>query len=496
MAAFVLLWLIPIFLVGFILLLIAAIAPLTAYIIMRNKAVDNNLRVLTPEHLRFWFATRLNKIGFKFAVEQMDPHEGGVPVKLTATGGSDDRTNAAWLLLARQSTGYRPARELMLDCFKHHASAMMLDYMQTGVTVRIMVDGVWIPAEAKPRDVADPALESLKLLCGLNAQDRQKRQSGTFLAEYEKHKLGGTLTSQGTATGERVILQFEDKKISLKTLDEIGMRQKLQEQFMELMRTKGGFALFSAPPGGGLRTTTDVALHACDRFTREFVAVEDETRQYPVIENIPVTFYKPSEKQTPADILPKLFRTEPGVIIVRDLVNAETVHLMCEEAKENHRLMVSTVRAKDAAEAVLRVLAMGVKPGDFAEMLTVVVNQRLVRKLCEKCKEAYTPPANVLQQLGIPPGRVQAFYRPRQPTPDQKEVCEACNGIGYQGRTAIFEVLPVGDTVRKVLTTSPKLDLLRQAARKDGMKSLQDEGILLVVKGVTSLPELMRVLKQ
>ena len=99
--------------------------------------------------------------------------------------------------------------------------------------------------------------------------------------------------------------------------------------------------------------------------------------------------------------------------------------------------------------------------------------------------------------MGIPEGRVPAFYRPPEPPPEEKkrEICRKCNGIGYFGRTAIFELLPVGEYVRKVLSTSPKLDLLRSAGRKDGMRTLQEEGVLLVAKGVTSLPELMRVMK-
>jgi type II secretory ATPase GspE/PulE/Tfp pilus assembly ATPase PilB-like protein len=169
---------------------------------------------------------------------------------------------------------------------------------------------------------------------------------------------------------------------------------------------------------------------------------------------------------------------------------------MCDEIAEN-RLMISTIRAKDCAEALLRVLALGVPPADFAKAVTAVVGQRLVRKLCESCKEAYAPPPQVLQQLGIPGGRVQAFYRPPQPNAEQpKEPCQVCGGIGYYGRTAIFELLVVGETVRKELSNSPKLERVRTAARKDGMSSLQEEGVLLVAKGVTSLPELMRVLKQ
>ena len=184
------------------------------------------------------------------------------------------------------------------------------------------------------------------------------------------------------------------------------------------------------------------------------------------------------------------------MVVVRDLVNGETVGAMCEQTAAD-RLMIGTVRAKDAAEALLRVLVLGVPAAEFAKAVTAVGNQRLLRKLCETCKEAYAPTPQILQQLGIPEGRVQAFYRPPQPNPEEpKEPCEVCGGIGYLGRIAIFELLTVGTAVRQVLTASPKLDLVRQAARKDGMKNLQEEGVLLVARGVTSLPELMRALKQ
>jgi type II secretory ATPase GspE/PulE/Tfp pilus assembly ATPase PilB-like protein len=246
-----------------------------------------------------------------------------------------------------------------------------------------------------------------------------------------------------------------------------------------------------------LRTTTDVVLHSCDRFIREFAAVEAEEHRYPPVENVALTTYKASDGQTPADVLPRFFRTEPNVAVVRDLVNGQTVRMMCAEIAEN-RLMIGTVRAKDCAEAIARVLALGVPPAELAKALSLVVGQRLVRKLCESCKEAYVPPPQLLRQLGIPEGRVQAFYRPPQPNADnpKQEPCQACGAIGYFGRTAVFELLTIGDAVRKVLAADPQVELIRQAARKDGMNSLQEEGALLVAKGVTSLPELMRVLKQ
>ncbi len=133
---------------------------------------------------------------------------------------------------------------------------------------------------------------------------------------------------------------------------------------------------------------------------------------------------------------------------------------------------------------------------ELARCITAVLNQRLVRKLCDDCKEAYAPPPNVLQQLGIPPGRVQAFYRPPQPPEDPKQICRTCDGLGYLGRIAIFELLLVGDNLRAALAAQPSAEALRAAARKDGYQNLQQEGIVLVAKGITSLPELTRVLKQ
>jgi len=552
MGSFVLVWLIPYFWLGFPLLLISYAAPLTAYLILRKKQADERLEnegleslcrllaevagygifflgmiIILP--IAFFVPLALaaggsNRGAFKLVVlvlapglmfllrfgpqllidpleekiqklayrGKADPHTKGPPVLVFGRGGADEREDNARTLMARQAPGLRDARQILADGLEGRGSAIMLDFTQQAVAVRYMIDGVWINREPIEREKGDPALEALKALCGLDPQNRQGRQEGTFGAEHAESKYLGTVASQGTKMGERVLIQLEQQGIRLTTFDEIGMREKIQEQMKELLDSKKGLMLFSAMPAAGLRTTVDIALHNTDRLTREFMAVEEESNRFEEIENIPATTYNAAEGQSPVDVLPKMFRMDPNVVVIRDLVNAETVNLICEEMEAN-RLFVSVVRAKDSAEALLRVLALGAAPGEFAKLPVGVISQRLVRKLCKECKEAYAPTPQVLGQLGIPEGRVKAFYRPPQ---QPEEVCEHCGGIGYHGRTAIFELLPVGDNVRKVLATAPKLDLLRQAARKDGMRSLQEEGILLVAKGVTSLPELMRVLKQ
>ncbi len=157
------------------------------------------------------------------------------------------------------------------------------------------------------------------------------------------------------------MVQFEEKKIRYKTLDELGMRPKMQEQLKELLAAPKGFLLFSSMPANGLRSSMGVILHCTDRFTREFAALEEENNRYEPVENVAVTTYSAAQGQTPADVLIKLFRMEPNVVVVRDLVNAQTVSMLCREIVED-RLMIGTIRAKDCADALLRVLAMDVPP--------------------------------------------------------------------------------------------------------------------------------------
>jgi type II secretory ATPase GspE/PulE/Tfp pilus assembly ATPase PilB-like protein len=318
------------------------------------------------------------------------------------------------------------------------------------------------------------------------------------ITSLESVKTPATLTCQGTQTGERVVIEFEVKGVHLNTLDELGMRAKMQEQLKEILNRQKGMAILSALPAGGLRTTTKVVLLGLDRFVREFAAVEDEGNRYDDVENIPVTTYNRAQGQSPADVLVRVFRTQPNVIVVRDLVDAKSLKMICDEVESEGRFSISTMRAKDAVEALLRVYAIEKAPvPEFRDEVSVVVSQRLVRKLCDKCKEPYAPSADVLKQLGLPPDKVKAFYRPpsNKADEDKRELCRECGGVGYLGQTAIFELLVIDDLMRKTLATSPKLDVLRAAARKSGMKSLQEEGILMVVRGATSLPELMRVLK-
>ena len=495
-------WILPWFAVGYMLLLAGYIAPLTVYILERNKHVPDDRKVMTAAHFRRMFAIVGGKFGMKVDLEKKAPHELGPDVKLIAQGAANEQADQANVIAARQSPSFVTAKEIIDQAAKMRADQVMLEYTAAAVGVKYQIDGVWHNHNPMEREKGDPMLAVFKTLANLKAADRVSKQSGRFAAEVAGKKLACRIQSQGTPAGEAAIISFEQKKLTFANFDELGMRGKMQEQLKEIVGRKSAFLLVSSMPTGGLTTTFDVLMSSTDRFMRNFVGVEDETKHERDTENIPLTRFDSRKGETPADVLPKLIRTYPDVYVLRDLVNGETVDILCDQVADEERFVFACIRAKEAAEALLRVLMLKCTPEKFAKSATAVLNVRLVRKLCDKCKEPYAPPAEVLKQLGLPPGKVQALYRPPVPPPPESEAakqyrpCEECLAIGYRGRTAIFELLVVDDRVRQLLAKQPKLELLRDAARKAGNRNLQEEGVLLVARGITSVPELVRVLKQ
>lgn len=490
----------PIFLFVYPLQSLGFLIPFFVYVHHRNSLLIDDDQVLTRAHIRFWAAHKLRPLGIKIRpVVEKDP---GPPVDLKARGAATERDNTVNLLRAKQSPGYLVAREILFDALDHRATSLLLDYTQQQVAVRYEVDGVWHQGEPRDREGGDVALAVMKTVANLNAAERRLRQQGQFgLIRKRKDKkedeLTCRITSQGTKVGERVLLQFEDGKAKQgMRLPDMGMRDKLIDDLKRVLEQKNGLVLVSAPPGGGLSTLLYGVGMAMDRYIRSFSGIEDEQHRQIPIENVVVTTFNSAAGETAATVLPKLLLEYPDGFVVPDLIDARTVDIFVDQAVDD-RLVLTSIRAKSAAEAILNILALGVEAEPFARALTAVVNQRLIRKLCEKCKEAYAPPPKLLEQLRLPPDKVQAFYRPPQPVEGQlpPEPCPHCRAIGYRGRTGLFEVLLVDDYVRQVIVSQPRLDTLVQACRQAGMRTLQDEGLILVARGVTSLQELIRVLK-
>ncbi|WP_146445465.1 ATPase, T2SS/T4P/T4SS family [Botrimarina colliarenosi] len=492
--AFLVMLLIPNYVIGVVLLSLAWLVPFVAYAVHHNKSVEPHQTVFTGSWFRYQLSEVGNLVGLKIGSEKKADYLRGPDVDLIARGG-DERTDQANLLTARQSPGYVHVKELVADMVIRGSNRVLMDYSAEVVSTRHMIDGVWHEGEARDRESGDVMLAVMKQLANLNVSERRKKQDGEFGAGFGKKKYTCEVTSQGVKTGERVVVSLRGgtSQSGFSTLEQLGMREKLREQWLRIMNSERGVIVFSAMPEGGLTTSVDVSLLDTDRLMRDFMSVEEVSDPQADIENIPQNFYDAAKGESPAKLIPSLSRKYPNVWVVRDFVDVDTAKLMMDEV-ELDRLVVTTCHAQDAAEACLRMLKKKTPHKEFAQGVIGVLNTRLIRKLCTACRVEYEATPALLKKLGIPAGKVAKFYR----TPKGEEIdkpCKVCSGLGFKGRTAIFELLEPDDQFRQKLMKEPKIDVLRKAARAAGMRTLQEEGILLVAKGATSLQELQRVLQ-
>jgi type II secretory ATPase GspE/PulE/Tfp pilus assembly ATPase PilB-like protein len=472
------------------------LATFVPYVVVRNAAVQLHEKVFTPDWFRYEVASLGSKVGLKISAERKAEYEKGAPVDLMAIAASEERDNQANLITARQSPGYLLVKEFVADMADRRSDKAILDYTQHSVVVRQHIDGVWHNSEARDRESSDVMLAVMKTLANLSATERRKKQESKFGAKYKDHSYVCPVTSQGVPTGERVVVQLlGGYQRTFKSYEDLGMRTKLAEQWSSLMASDKGLLVIAGLPGGGITTLTDVSLMETDRLLRDFAAIEEEQHREREIVNIEVTTYNAAKGETPATVIPSLIRKYPNVYVLREFTDVEAAKLLLAEVRDEDRLLITSVHAKEASEALLRLLQQKVPQREFAATVTAVLCTRLIRKLCDACKVAYAPTPDLLKKLRIPQGKIEALYR--QPKPEEIEKpCPECNNLGFKGRTGLFELLVVDDTIREILVKQPQLNLLRQAARDGGMHTFQDEGLLIVAKGLTSLAELQRVLKE
>ncbi|MEZ6106769.1 MAG: ATPase, T2SS/T4P/T4SS family [Pirellulaceae bacterium] len=267
-----------------------------------------------------------------------------------------------------------------------------------------------------------------------------------------------------------------------------------------------GLVLTSAMPGDGKTTIWRCSLNAADRFVRDFIGFEDKRHSEPEVINVDVQTYDSSAGETPLKLLPQALLKQPDVLCLSDLVSGDVFDSFLDQAVDQQKFVIGHIPARSATEALVRVLALGTDPELLAKTVQGVLYQRVLRKLCDNCRQPYSPPPELLKQLGIRPGRVQTLYGEWQPPPPEMQVdekgnpieipiCPRCHGVGYQGRAAIYELLVVNDEIRDAIRRKADLAEMMTITSKAHVP-LRDEGVVLVAKGVTSVEELQRVLQR
>ena len=417
----------------------------------------------------------------------------------------DDRTQIQALLIStRQGAGFEVAAGQLSHAIQSRATQILMDFTAAGCAMRYLIDGQWEQLPALDRETGDGMLVALKQLCLLNPADRRSAQSGSVNAKLKKEKFNLILQSQGVPTGERVLLRMESNQIPFDTLGDLGMRDKMAAAFKQHLNDEADIVLISAPKTEGLTTTWNVSINTADRFVCDFQSFEDATRPEPEIININPNFFGGDTGLSPFEAVRKAILKEPDVFLFPELIDPETFQVAVEQINKAEKKIVTRVVAGGAVEALMRLVAQYPEQRDMiAEKIACVTGQRLVRRLCDNCKVGFQPPPQLLQQLGIPPGRVAMLYQPFIPPPIEQQVdengrpapitpCHSCQGRGYLGRIGIFELLTPGPQLRDELTKTQDFGRLAAIAKSEGFHNVQTEAVLTVARGLTSLDELKR----
>ena len=489
----------PMFWLSYPLLLAAAIMPPIIYSMQRNAKLPAEERVLTSAHMKR-VATRSGP-----PPRAPLPQDIGPQVEFKASGSSPQDSQAR-LIMARQNPAFPSLKALFDDALTRRAESILLDQGMAQVGVRYHVDGVW--HELPPMDPAmgDPAMHALKTLASMNPMDKRSKQSGSFQIATIERKAKVELTSQGVASGERMLLKLVFDRKGRMNLHQLGMLPAMEKRLKSHLN-QPGLVVVSCMPGDGMTSTWNATLEGADRVVRDFVGLWPETHHDTNVENIDRNAYDPKDAKKAGETLRTLMLKQPEAVILPEPQLGDLLAPLLKEIVDEKRFVATRIAAKSSAEAILRLSALpGVDRAVLSKTLSCVVYSRLVRRLCDGCKQPFQPSPALLQKLGVKPGTVEVLFKEYQPPPpeelvDEKgrpievPICPTCGGLGYVGRIAIFELMEINDALRSTITNQPKLEAIQQASRRSGNLGLQEEGIQLVLAGVTSLPELQRVLK-
>ena len=384
----------------------------------------------------------------------------------------------------------RLVNSLIFQAAEDGASDMHFEPQKDGIVVRFRIDGVLHEIQRIPRRMMAGVTTRLKVLAKLDIAERRKPQDGriSLNARTAGRMLDIRVATLPTVDGEKLSMRLLDKSKKAPTLEELGLPDDMRTALSEIIRRPTGALLVTGPTGSGKSTSLYAALAEINRPEINIVTIED-----------PVEYRLAGVNQIQINIkaglnfasaLRSILRSDPDVVMVGEIRDAETAKISIEAALTGH-LVLSTLHTNDAPGAITRLNEMGVEPFLTGSALTAVLAQRLARKLCSHCCEMYNPSSDELLRNRVSPEVMaasdgMAFYR--------KKGCPRCSQTGYKGRIGIYQLLLMTEEIETMAVKRATREDLENKATEQGMRSLWDDGLAKVVSGVTSLEELGRVL--
>jgi len=361
------------------------------------------------------------------------------------------------------------------------ASDIHFEPQEEDMIVRARIDGVTRPVAQIPKQMQLGVVSRLKIMGNLDIAERRAPQDGRISIRFHGNPLDLRIAIMPTTHGEQVVLRIMHRAVSKPDLGELGMTDVAREHFEKAIRQPYGAVVVCGPTGSGKTTTLYTALHLLNDPGHVIMTIEDPVEdQIRGINHIEIS---PKSGLTFARGLRTILRSDPDVLLVGEIRDEETARIAMQAGMTGH-LVLTTVHAHNAAAAIERLKDMGVEPGLLASSVNCIVAQRLARRLCVDCREAYWPEDEELESIGLLEQKGQIYLH-------TSKGCMRCGGTGFRGRVALYEVLPVTAEIRQLIDAPT--DEIFGAALRAGMLTLRQDGIRLCLEGVSSLSEIRRV---
>jgi len=370
---------------------------------------------------------------------------------------------------------------MLADGVTSRASDIHVEPVEGGVVVRYRIDGVLRQVMKIPRAAGIPLISRIKILGGMDIADRLRPQDGRARVAVNGNPVDLRISSLPASLGEKVVIRILSTRASMLTLESLGFEDPERETIQSMLRAKEGIVLVTGPTGSGKTTTLYAALRLVQNEGVNIVTVEDPV-EYRLGQNIVQVQVNEKAGLTFASALRSILRQDPDVVLIGEVRDQETAQIAVQAALTGH-LVLSTLHTNDAPNSVTRLVDMGMEAYKIASALRGIIAQRLMRQLCPVCKEiADTPPPLIVRRF-LPDG-----------TTLYKAVgCKECAGTGYRGRFAITEILTMNADLEALIGSSATADKLTIAARRNGMRTLFESGLSHLLKGQTTVDELLRV---
>ncbi len=364
------------------------------------------------------------------------------------------------------------------------SSDILIEPFEKKLRVRFRIDGVLREAHTSPKKLHDSIVSRIKVMSMLDIAEHRLPQDGRFKAKVGGKEVDFRVSILPSSFGEKVAIRILDKSQAMLDIDKLGFSDKVVEELKKIGQLPHGMMIVCGPTGSGKTTTLYSLLKYVDSPDKNIITVEDPVEYQ--LEGINQVTIKTDVGLTFASALRAILRQDPNVIMIGEIRDFETVDIAIKSALTGH-LVLSTIHTTTACGSIVRLINMGVEPFLIDSAVVCIMAQRLVRKICPNCKEEYPVSEDILNTLRVrveQPGKYK-FFRGKG--------CSRCFNLGYSGRISIAELLILTQKIRELILKRAQEHVIKQAARREGLKTLREDGVRAALMGLTTLEEVVRI---